>query len=258
MIFEERKKLILQQLKEHSTVTIQVLKDETKASTSTLRRDLQNMGEEGLLSRTHGGATLRQGVLPEQNVQEKIALNLEAKTSLAQYAAQLVKADSQIYVDAGTTTLALIKALPIDKNIQIVTNGVDHALIALQRNLPVTIIGGPVKPYTHAIAGITAYQQLQKFNFETAFIGMNGLTSSKGLTTTNIDEATLKEVAMAQCQRVYILVDSSKLDQVYEFKVEAPKWATILIEQDPVLSDSQTLKELYNQYNIHIIKEEDK
>src|SRR5699024_10144087 len=150
---------------------------------------------------------------------QKESINHEIKVKIAKYCSTLVKPNSQVYIDAGTATLELVRVLPNDKNIQIVTNGVDQALLALQRGIDVTLLGGPVKQNTHAIAGRRAYQQLERINSSFAFIGMNGINFENGLTTTNLDEAMIKECAMQLSHKIRILMDDSKINHVYEFKV---------------------------------------
>lgn len=253
MLFEQRKQQIMAKLFSQTTVTIQELVAAIGVSESTLRRDLITLEQQGLLSRIHGGATLVKQIGAEQDISQRTKANQSIKMQIAEHCQQLVKANSQIYVDAGTATLALVRLLPADKNIHLVTNGLDHALLALQRGIEVTVLGDTVKPVTHAIAGITAYQQLSKMNFEFAFMGMNGLSVNYGLTTTNIDEANLKECAMQQSQHIRILMDDSKLEQIYEFKVEAPDQAIVLFNERAAQNFPDMIKALNKYYNLQFI-----
>lgn len=138
--------------------------------------------------------------------------------------------------------------------IQIVTNGLDQALLAVQKGIAVTLLGGPVKRVTHAIAGITAYQQLVKLNFDFAFIGMNGLSAVKGLTTTNIEEASLKECAMRQSQHIRILMDESKVGQIFEHKVDVPSQATILLNANTEDIHPEEIKQLKAIFDLQLVK----
>src|SRR5699024_4116575 len=115
--------------------------------------------------------------------------NQSAKIKVAKHVSTLVEKETQVYIDAGTTTLELVRLLPTDKNLKLVTNGIDHALLDLKRGIEVTLLGGMIKRNTQAIADMTAYKQLSKINFSASFMGMNGLHENQGLTTTNIDEA---------------------------------------------------------------------
>ena len=254
MLFEHRVEKILHLLAERNTVTIQEFVSSIGASESTIRRDLISLEEAGELRRIHGGATTVNNIEKEQNMTQKISQNHENKLAIAKYAVSLVKSDSQIYVDAGTATLELIKILPVNQNIQVVTNGVDHALMAIQRGISTTIIGGEIKPNTHAIAGMTAYRQLERMNFSHVFIGMNGIHDETGLTTTNIDEALMKELAMQQSQNIRLLMDASKIGKIYDFKVEAPTQAIVLMDKHSNINSKAMFEKINEKYDVQFVE----
>lgn len=255
MLFEHRVKKILNLLEEKSTVTIQEFVSSIGASESTIRRDLIALEEDGELRRIHGGATSVNDIEKEQNMTQKVSLNHEGKIVIAKHAVSLVKPDSQIFIDAGTATLELVKILPANQNIQVVTNGVDQALLAIQRGLSVTIVGGEIKPNTHAIAGMIAYRQLERMNFSHAFMGMNGIHEETGLTTTNIDEALMKELAMQQSQNIRLLMDESKIGKVYDFKVEVPTQAIVLMDKKSNTHSKTTLEKISERYDLQFVED---
>ena len=255
MLFENRAELILELLAKQQTVSIQEIVETLKVSESTIRRDLIALEEAGRLRRIHGGATSVSELRPEQKMSQKESLNLEAKQLIAEYAASAIKSNSQIYVDAGTATLELIRALPINKNLRIVTNGLDQALLAVQRGIEVELLGGLVKPSTHAIAGTSAYQQLERMNFSYAFIGMNGIHEVNGLTTTNMEEALLKELAMQQSQNIRILMDDSKVNEVYAYRVNAPSQAIVLLNDEAQVAHKETIEKIQQQIDLTIVEE---
>ena len=111
-----------------------------------------------------------------------------------------------------------------------------------------------MKQSTHAIVGITAYQQLERMNFSMSFIGMNGISLESGLTTTNLDEVALKECAMQQSHKIRILMDDSKINQVYEFKVKAPSQAIIVLNEEAKKQSPTTIEKLSDQFDFHFIK----
>ena len=257
MLFEHRVEQILDLLKEKNTVTMQDFVSTIGASESTIRRDLIALEEDGKLRRIHGGATTVNDIEKEQKMSQKVSQNHNGKIVVAKHAAKIVKSGSQIYIDAGTATLELVKVLPNDENINVVTNGVDHALLAIQRGLSVTIVGGDIKPNTHAIAGMTGYKQLEKMNFTHAFLGMNGIHEDIGLTTTNMDEALMKELAMEQSQHIRILMDCTKVGKVYNFKVEAPTQSIILMDNYSEDCSEEKINKLADRYDIQLIENSD-
>lgn len=256
MFIPNRKERILELLAQKNAVSIQEFVMDLGVSESTLRRDLVALEEDGLLTRVHGGATSKKNIHKEQKMSQKENLNQAAKARVAQYASTLVQPDSQIYLDAGTATLELIRVLPKNNNLQIVTNGVDHALLALKRGFDVTLLGGHIKKNTHAIADMTAYKQLEKFNFSLSFMGMNGLHENQGLTTTNMDEALLKECAMNQSQQIRILMDDTKIGQVYEFKVKAPTQSIILLNSQAKTQYQSSIEKLNETFDFHFVEDD--
>lgn len=250
MLFENRAELILDLLNKQQTVSMQGIVNKLKVSESTIRRDLIALEEAGKLRRIHGGATRINELRPEQKMAQKESQNTKAKQRVAKFAATLVKPVSQIYVDAGTATLELIRALPLQKNIRLVTNGLDQALLAVQRGIEVELLGGLVKPSTHAIAGINAYQQLERMNFSYAFMGMNGIHEENGLTTTNMEEALLKELAMRQSQNIRILMDGSKVNEVYAYQVQAPTQAIVLLDEG---TQKDAIEQIQQKMDVKIV-----
>ncbi len=255
MLFKKRAELILDLLDQEQTIAIQKMVDELGVSESTIRRDLITLEKSGKLRRIHGGATSVHELGTEKRMAQKEKINLEAKQSVAQFAATQIHPDNQIFVDAGTASLELVRYLPNNKNLKIVTNGIDHALLAVKRGIEVELLGGTVNPSTHAIANITAYKQLERMNFNFSFIGMNGIHEDKGLTTTNIEEALLKELAMNQSQNSRILMDDSKINEVYAYQVNSSSQTIVLLNEKAESKFKNELDKIREHYDLMIIKD---
>ncbi len=108
VLAEERQQHILQMLKENNVVKIKEIRKQTNCSESSARRDLQLLEEKGLLIRVHGGAKIKHSLQRELDMSGKASKNTAQKEAIAQAAAKLVEAEDVIYLDAGTTTLAMI------------------------------------------------------------------------------------------------------------------------------------------------------
>src|SRR5690625_374927 len=111
MLTEERHAFILNQLKENKIVKSQTLMNKLQCSESTIRRDLSELENKGLLKRIHGGARSTYQLEEELSVSEKSSKNIQEKQNIAKLAASLVRENDVIYIDAGTTTLAMIDFL---------------------------------------------------------------------------------------------------------------------------------------------------
>lgn len=130
MLAEERFSLIMEQLNRKRTVTVQELCEALNTSESTIRRDLTELDRLGKLNKVHGGATLPDSrfLADEPTMEAKESQAVEQKRSIAQAAAQLISANDFVFIDAGSTTLELVRALAGDAlKASYVTNGVAHA-----------------------------------------------------------------------------------------------------------------------------------
>ncbi|MEI3599446.1 MULTISPECIES: DeoR/GlpR family DNA-binding transcription regulator [unclassified Oceanobacillus] len=227
MLTEERHSFILKQLKENNIVKSQALMNELQCSESTIRRDLSELESKGLLTRIHGGARSTYQLEEELSVSEKSSKNIQEKQTIAKLAASLVKENDVIYIDAGTTTLAMINFLTA-KNITVVTNGVAHASLLADKEIQAFLLGGRVKYSTKAVIGTDSLRDLKSYQFNKAFLGTNGIHLEYGYTTPDPDEAALKKTAITQSAMAYMLADDSKWEKVTFSKVGDIEEATII------------------------------
>lgn len=234
MLTERRQEEILQLINENGSVTVQELTTKFDASESTIRRDLNALHNMGVLVKVFGGAIKVESKIQvkEERVSKRKEQNMEEKQKIAKYAATLVEEDDFVYLDAGTTTGAIIPFLT-EKTATFVTNAVSHALQLAERDFKVILIGGEMKASTEAIVGNEAYQNLQKYNFTKGFWGTNGVDKKAGLTTPDINEAIVKECAIKHTQKPYVLCDSNKFKQIYPVRFASFEEATIITEKEP-------------------------
>ena len=185
------------------------------ASESTVRRDLNTMDDNGLLTKVHGGAVAKRPSISthDENVKSRKALNAGEKADIAKYAAALIKPEDFVYLDAGTTTERMIEYIQTTKAV-FVTNAISHAKLLSEKGCRVYILGGEFKSQTEAIVGDEAIESLQKYNFTKGFWGTNGVHQKLGFSTPDVKEAKVKEVAMEHCAKRYVLCDSSKFSQI--------------------------------------------
>lgn len=227
MLTEERYQYILDQLTQHGLVKSQELIKEMNCSESTLRRDLDALEEKGMLVRVHGGAKRLYEIEREIPITEKTSKNIQEKKEIAEYASSLVQDGDTIFLDAGTTTLYMIPFLK-QKKIRIVTNAVQHAHLLADQENEVVLIGGVLKNTTKAVIGAVGCAQLSQYNFNKAFLGINGVDLEYGFTTPDPEEAAIKQQAIKNSAKVFILTDNSKFNTVTFVKVEDIDGATVL------------------------------
>ena len=217
MLAEERFALILEQLNEKRTVTVQQLCEALHTSESTIRRDLTELDRQGRMTKVHGGATLPDSrfLADEPTMEAKESQAVEQKHSIAQAAAKLINADDFVFIDAGSTTLELVRALTgAALKATYVTNGVAHARLLAQKGCRVYLPGGLLRPQTEAIVGAPAVSSIQQYNFTKAFMGANGISIERGFMTPTIEEAELKAAAIQSSLESWFLADESKFNKI--------------------------------------------
>lgn len=236
MLAEERFALILDLLTEKRTATVQELCEALNASESTIRRDLTELDRQGRLNKVHGGATLPNGqfLADEPTMAAKESLAVSQKQSIAEAAAALITAEDFVYVDAGTSTLAMVRALSGPAlEAHYVTNGIAHARLLAQKSCHVCLPGGLLRPRTEAIIGAAAVTALQQFNFTKAFMGANGVAMDAGFTTPDPEEAAVKAAAIRRARQIWFLTDDSKFERIYPAVISALRDAAILTNRCP-------------------------
>ncbi|TDM12213.1 DeoR/GlpR family DNA-binding transcription regulator [Macrococcus lamae] len=218
MLTIERHDTILSLLSTHEAVSLQLLMDETNSSESTIRRDLSTLEKEGKLIRVHGGAKRTVEKHRDIALSVKTTKFVAEKNDIAKQAAALVQDNDCIYLDAGSTTLAMIPHLN-QQHLTVVTNGLTHVPPLVEQGIEVYMVGGYVKSSTYAHVGVQARTMLDSFSFDKAFMGANGVDLIHGLTTPDIEEAAIKTAAVRKSKHSYFLIDDSKFDETTFAKI---------------------------------------
>ncbi len=229
MLTEERQQNILSLLKEQDIIKTRNLMTAFDVSESTIRRDLQEMEEAGVLKRVHGGAKGIIKLESELTMREKSSKSIREKQKIAEYAASLISPGEFIYLDAGTTTYEMLPFLK-NKEIHVVTNSVYHASAGADLGIRTTMIGGEIRMTTKAAVSSQAIEQIKTCYFDKAFMGINGVHLDYGYTTADAEEAATKKTAMGQAQHVFVLADSSKFNKVNFSKIGNIEEALIITD----------------------------
>lgn len=230
MFAEKRYSEILKILEKSGTVSIQHLIDTLGASPATIRRDLAVMDSAGRIRRVRGGASLPEAygaATVDDIIEVRSKRNWHEKEAIAQYAASLIKPDDFVYIDAGTSTAALIEKIK-PNGAEFVTNAIFHANALATKGCRAILVGGVLKSVTEAIIGSLALKDIEKYNFTKGFFGTNGITRKNGFSTPDTAEAALKKHAMSQCRNVYVLADPSKFSVISSVTFRAFSEATII------------------------------
>ncbi|HWR45107.1 DeoR/GlpR family DNA-binding transcription regulator [Sporomusa sp.] len=212
MFAEERKTEILQLVKIGNPVTVTSLSQRFGVSESTVRRDLQELEDNGLIQRTHGGAISVQTGF-EMSFQEKEVRFLTEKQQIATLAANLVNDGETVLIDSGTTTLEIARLLR-SKKITVATNSMDIAQVfSDDAGVETVLLGGTLRKNTRALVGYLTNDALRKMYFDKVFLAANGIDAEFGITTPNLTEAETKRYMLQAGKEKILVADHSKIGQ---------------------------------------------
>ena len=211
---DQRKNHILDRLRSDGRVGAVDVAESLGVTHETIRKDLIALERHGLLRRVHGGAVPVQSLSFEPAVGTRTEFAAE-KTCIAQAALRHLPADGSVLIDAGSTTAKLVELFPGDRDLTVYTNTVPLALSLLTRpRLTVFTLGGRLRNTTFAEVGDWAARALAEINVDVAFLGTNGISMSRGLTTPDPAEAAIKRLMLGCATTRILLADHSKFGVV--------------------------------------------
>jgi DeoR family fructose operon transcriptional repressor len=251
MTQELRKKTILKLLKQNDEVSIQDILAQCNVSEITIRRDLTFLEKKGLLKRTHGGA-VRDTVISELFGFDNNALERRnQKMEICKLAASLIEENDTIYMDCGTTVYFLSHFLPRFKNLRVITNSLPVVSELMPHpNIKVYLIGGELDNSLKALYGPMTDNLLSKYKADKAFIGAAGVSILQGLSSNHEKEASVTLKMAEAADKVYLLCDSSKIENISYFNYSSLSLIDQLITDKGI--DFSVL-ELYKSKNINVL-----
>lgn len=230
-----RRLKILESVRSRGMATVEELSSSLGVSPITIRRDLDHLCGEGSLIRRHGGAVPveTESSVPEKNLSEKDILNIEAKNRIAAAAVALLEDDEIIFMNSGSTTLCFLRALA-GRRVKIITNNVAALGVPASPGLELMILGGEYRQQSQSLVGEFALSAIRDIWADHTFLGTNGLSLERGLTTSVYQECSVNQAMIDHTHgKVVILADSSKMGKVANF-VSSP-----LSNVDIVVTDSE-------------------
>lgn len=214
----QRRQAILDTLATTGRVDVAAMADELSVTSETVRKDLTALERQGHLRRVHGGAIPPQDLSFEPDVTTRIAY-AEEKRRIAKAALAHLPRTGTILIDAGSTTARLAELIPPDRHLTVFTNTLPIALtLTAKPNLTVYTLGGRVRNLTLAEVDSWTARSLSEINVDVAFLGTNGISLDRGLTTPDAAEAAVKHLMLRCARRPILLSDHSKIGQVSTHK----------------------------------------
>jgi DeoR family transcriptional regulator, fructose operon transcriptional repressor len=212
MSFQKRKRIILNILDKNGEADVKDLARQLEASEITIRRDLAQLGAEGWLERTHGGALKAGPAKPPVAFATKNTAQAEAKAYIGELAAGQVQEGEVIFMDCGSTVYQMCSYLRM-KNIVVITNSLPVVHELMGTSVKINLIGGELDPQRQAVHGHRAEEHIRRYQADRAFVGADGVSVARGLSAGSEYEAGITLAMANQAHRTYLLCDESKLEQ---------------------------------------------
>ncbi|MDQ0889494.1 DeoR/GlpR family transcriptional regulator of sugar metabolism [Paenibacillus sp. V4I9] len=218
MIAIHRRTKIKEILFQERSVKVADLVKEFNVSEETIRRDLNQLEQEGIIQKNYGGAILIEELQNNsQNIppveQRRFQFH-EEKDAIGKMAASLVEGNQIVILDAGSTTWCVARHLRNVPKLMVVTNGTDVAEESSQNeDASVFVIGGKLIKKSMSLVGPQAELELQKYNADFSFLGASGISMRKGFTSSDLYEAEVKRAMISAGQKIVIVADHSKFER---------------------------------------------
>ena len=172
---EERRTQILQIVRSEGRARVNELASRFSSSAVTIRNDLNELHQRGLVMRSHGGAVLPEKILRESPVYERLKTHAEEKRRIGAMAATLIHDGETIILDSGTTTLEIARQIKNKQGLQVITNGVNIAAELLDaRDVQTFIVGGTLRGDSASIVGRSAEEMFEQFSADKVFLSGAG------------------------------------------------------------------------------------
>lgn len=211
MLAEERRLSIFSLIQEKGSARTVELAETFRVSDQTIRRDLFDLEERGLIRKSHGGGALinYQGA----SYRDRALLRREEKLLIAREAVRQVKRGMTVALGPGTTTEEIARLLN-GMDVEVVTNSLAVARAMASRSTKVNLTGGSYRPSSELLTGAWTGQSLEAFFADISFIGVSGIGADAGYTVTQADEALVLRQFIRIAKRAVVVADSSKFHRV--------------------------------------------
>ena len=243
---EKRKDKILEILKKNGTVRVTNLSKVLKVSEVTVRNYLTDMENKGLLTRVHGGAIFSYRPYYSMNLNQRLETNRQIKERIAKKAANLVKPNDTVMLNAGTTTLLAFRCLPFDYNLNIVTNSISIALEGSGNpNYNIALIGGTINSKFQFTYGADAIETLKKYHADKLILSVDGIDVKNGFSTYYAEENQVDKTMIEQSDSCIVVADSSKFGRNAFSKVYDVSVADYIVTDTPInVEDAKSMSKL--------------
>ncbi|WP_294190177.1 DeoR/GlpR family DNA-binding transcription regulator [uncultured Sphingomonas sp.] len=207
----DRHRRILELARQTGSVSVEALASGLGVTPQTIRKDLNDLAARAMLSRVHGGAVVTSGVGNLDHA-TRAAVAAEAKAAIGAAAARLVPNGASLFVNIGTTTEAVARALVSHRELMVITNNLNVVdILAGRDDVEVIAAGGRVRDSDRAVVGALAMDFIRGFRVDHAVIGASAIDRDGTLLDFDVEEVRVSQTIIAHARKVILVADASKI-----------------------------------------------
>lgn len=220
MLAVERRNLILEKAHEKKKVIVSELSREFEVSEETIRRDLEKLEEDGHVTKSYGGAVLKEKSSIDLPFNVRWKANPEGKHRIAELICGEIEDGDHIMLDASTTAVFIAKSIKQKRHLTVITNSIEILLeLADVPGWNIIAPGGLLKPNSMSLIGKKALDGIGSYHVDKAFFSCKGIDLKNGVTDGNVETGGVKQNMISAADKVYLAVDSSKFGRTAFSKI---------------------------------------
>ena len=205
---------LLKTIQIQGSVTVDELAQKLNVTLQTVRRDVQRLSEEGLLTRFHGGVRVPSSTTENLEYQQRENLHAAAKERIARSIAAAIPNNCALMLNIGTTTEAVARALKQHSGLRVITNNLNvAAILSGNPQCEVIVAGGVVRTRDRGIVGETTVDFIRQFKVDIAVIGISGIEADGSLRDFDYREVKVAQTIIAHAREVWLAADASKFNR---------------------------------------------
>lgn len=206
----KRQTAILDMVSRDGFVATEAMVAEFKVTPQTIRRDLNELGREGLLTRFHGGAGQAKSAQNQPYV-DRLRSGVRAKQKIARLTASLIPNGASLFLNIGTTTEAVAQALLQHEDLHVVTNNINVAqILSTNESFNIMLAGGQVRNHDGGITGAAAVDFVDSFRMDIGIVGISGIDEDGSLLDFDPEEVRTAQSILRNSKRVILVADQHK------------------------------------------------
>lgn len=238
-----RQNNIYQAILSKGRIYVSELSKNFHVSSETIRKDLDILEQQGLILKKHGYAEIMNDYF-QLPLNVKITEHALAKQAIAKKALEYIKDNSMIFLDPGSTTLALAKYLPLKKGLTIVTNSLAIAQLVSDMKHDLIFTGGRLQKKGKAFVGAFTANNIDAIQIDTAFMGCDGFLNTDGPTTFSFEEVLIKQHVIKKASQKILLCDASKFEKIGTYTFASFKDYDVLITNPVSNKEKELVKDV--------------